>query len=309
MKLHVDSPGLGENTGPRTFTNRLLKHLLMTRNIELVDNGQDADISFVVIEPSGVPLAKKIVHRLDGIWSAPNGFVKNNTLMKRMYEHADTVIFQSLFDKNFIVHNWGLPNDHHIIRNGVPIKPVTQFASKELEHIRQKFERVYVCSAHWHPQKRLGDNIRLFKELERRSGKSSCLLILGPNPDVMFAGSNIFYAGSVPDDVYMEIYAMADWMIHLAWRDHCPNTVVECLSQNTPVICTDDGGTAEVIDGFGVVLHDSSDPKNLEPFDYDDPPSVDVLQPFDLITRSSCPDVSIETAAAHYMNVFSNLLT
>ena len=68
---------------------------------------------------------------------------------------------------------------------------------------------------------------------------------------------------------------MADWMLHLAWADHCPNVVVECLSQGTPVLCTDVGGTSELIEDnvSGLIIKEGG--YNFEPSDYDSPPKID----------------------------------
>jgi glycosyltransferase involved in cell wall biosynthesis len=69
---------------------------------------------------------------------------------------------------------------------------------------------------------------------------------------------------SIPDHNHQKftckVFAVADWMIHLAWADHCPNVVVEALSQGTPIICGEVGGTKEMIahGAYGVVLKDDS---------------------------------------------------
>jgi glycosyltransferase involved in cell wall biosynthesis len=64
-------------------------------------------------------------------------------------------------------------------------------------------------------------------------------------------------------------------MIHLAWLDHCPNVVVEAISQGCPVICTDSGGTQEIVRSNGVIVPEKSQYR-FELADYDNPPDFDL---------------------------------
>ena len=92
-------------------------------------------------------------------------------------------------------------------------------------------------------------------------------------------------------------------MIHLAWLDHCPNVVVEALSQKTPVICTNSGGTHELVRGSGIIIPEST-PYNFELCDYDNPPDIEVssfdLKDIDVGTRE---DISIAAVADQYEKV------
>jgi glycosyltransferase involved in cell wall biosynthesis len=113
------------------------------------------------------------------------------------------------------------------------------------------------------------------------------------------------------------MYSISDWMIHLAWLDHCPNTVVEALSVGTPVVCTSAGGTAELLTqsaGFtrGVVLNESQG-HALELRDYDHPPDIDML----IQNTKSLPDIDhdfpvndlcIERCAKRYAAVLEGAL-
>ena len=46
----------------------------------------------------------------------------------------------------------------------------------------------------------------------------------------------------------------ANAFIHLAWLDHCPNTVVEALCCGLPVLCTHNGGTKEIVRDNGIII-------------------------------------------------------
>lgn len=314
MKIHFDNMQ-AFGTGPGTFGN-LLAVELWNAGHELIDSGPEADVSLVFIEPTGKPLAKKVVQRLDGIWFKPNEFKTKNAGIKNLYDKADAVVFQSQFDKNMIEKWWGKCEDRHIpgvlIGNGTPTTPVKELTIPKLIEMRAQYDQIFVCSSNWHPQKRLEANVRMFNHIRETQHPNSCLIILGRNPDYRATGPHVFYAGHVGPEVYNEIYSAANWMLHLAWADHCPNVVVEALAQGTPVVCSEVGGTRELIGfgGYGVVLKE--EPYNFELADYDNPPTIDVTQLTYLPTRheldySSINDIDIKTVAAHYIALFESL--
>jgi glycosyltransferase involved in cell wall biosynthesis len=102
---------------------------------------------------------------------------------------------------------------------------------------------------------------------------------------------------------------MADWFLHCAWADHCPNVVCEALSQGTPVVCSEVGGTKELVGSYGYVLKEMcSDCKH-----YDHPPELDVTQVIDLPDRhsldySTIADIDIKSVANNYVKLFNELL-
>jgi glycosyltransferase involved in cell wall biosynthesis len=309
VKVHFDGIMWNSHSGPNTFANRLARGLYQAgHEIEL--SGPDADVSLVFIEKTGQPLARKVVQRLDGIWFKPDEFIMKNIGIKQLYETADAVVWQSEFDRNMTVNWWDVPHSGRIIHNGFDLsKKVTQFSSPELMSMRNKFDKIFVCSSNWHPQKRLKDNILMFKHLQSIH-PNSCLIVMGANPDVRVADSRIFYTGAVPEEVYLQVYAMADWMIHLAWLDHCPNVVIEALSQETPVICSDSGGTKELVEGFGMTLSEAK-PYSYELADYDNPPEIDVTQITSLPDKNSLTphaDIDIENVVLSYIELFDSVV-
>lgn len=272
MKLHLDNVNMGSNSGPNSFAKRLAKAFIEAgHEIELKD-GRDADLSLVFIEPSGNPLANKVVQRLDGIWFSPEEFETKNSKIKKLYHSADAVVWQSEFDRGMTTKWWGQPKLGNVIRNGINVEPIKKFSIPALEQIRQQYEMLFVCSANWHPQKRLVDNINLYRHF-RQFYKSAALIVMGANPTPI-ADPHIFYTGPQSHEVCLEVFSAANWMIHLAWLDHCPNTVVEALSQGTPVICSEQGGTKELVLDYGLVIKEKKH-YDYELVNYNYPPSVD----------------------------------
>lgn len=276
MKVHFDNVNLSARTGPNTFAQRLAPALI-ERGHDLVTSGSDADVSLVFIEPSGRPLAKRVVQRLDGIWFKPGEFATKNVNIRALYERADSVVWQSVFDMGMTSKWFGMPKKGIVIRNGIDTTPVKELTIPELLRIRKQHEMVFVCSSNWHAQKRLRANIELFDHLRQNFYPTACFIVMGANPDVYVPHPSIYYTGSQPPEVYLQVFAMANWMIHLAWTDHCPNVVIEALAQGTPVICSEAGGTRELVGDFGIVVKEQQ-AYNFELADYDNPPQINVTQ-------------------------------
>ena len=310
MKVHFDGVNFGSLSGPNTFASRLARKLFESGH-ELVLEGPKADVSLVFIERSGRPLAQKVVQRLDGIWFKPEEFAIKNSGIYELYMQADAVVWQSDFDRDMTTRWWNVPKGvGEVIRNGIDTTPLTELTIPALSKMVQDYERIYVCSSNWHPQKRLRANVELFERLNARR-PNSCLIIMGKDPDVRTPSRHIFFTGPVGPDVYMQVYAAASWMLHLAWADHCPNVVIEALSQGTPVVCSSVGGTKELIGTYGKVLQDQ--PYDFELADYDNPPVLDLSQIDDLPDRSelnysSIADINIDNVAQRYVKLFERVL-
>lgn len=311
MKLHLDNvnrPG----TGPGTFAQRLVTQLRSDGH-QVVFSAEDAPVSLVFIEPSGARLAPRVVQRLDGVWFKPDEFETKNRAIKALYAKADAIVFQSEFDRSMVERWWGpMQRPDVVIGNGIDLHRVSELTIPALVSMRSQYDRVYVCSSNWHAQKRLGANIRLFHRL-RALEPNSCLVVMGDRPDVLVADPHVFYTGPVGPDVYLQFFSAADWMLHLAWADHCPNVVVEALSQGTPVVCSEVGGTKELIGhgAYGLVLKER-EPYDFGLFDYDHPPEVDVDQVTFLPTRheldySGIPSIDIKDVTARYVSLFEQL--
>ncbi len=318
MRIHFDNVNLNAPTGPNTFASRLAKELYRLGH-EVVFERAGAVVSLVFIEPSGALLAPKIVQRLDGVWFKPDEFETKNVAIKSLYERADAIVWQSNFDRDFVCKWWGHPlargQKAVTISNGIEIEPITQFSSPELAHLRSQYDQIFVCSANWHPQKRLKANTEAYMHIRKTLAPKSALVVMGANPDHVVADPHVFYTGSVPKDVYMQVYSMANWMIHLAYLDHCPNSVIECLSQGTPVIYPENGGTRELVKGFGICGNENKLYDNtLE--DYDNPPPIDVTFISSLTKdkdrlQGHCDnhiDIAIETCAKKYIALFTSLV-
>lgn len=306
MKIYFDNVNFSSTSGPNSFGSRLAHELSLQGHI--IADPDDYDVALVFIEKTNrLNKNKPFVHRLDGIWFKPQEYGTKNVNIKSTYDLANAVIWQSDFDKEMVVRHWGNPRNGYVIRNGIKLEKVTT-ESAALLGLHDRYKKVFVCSANWHPQKRLKNNIDLFKHIRNNIEPYSCLIVLGNAPDHVVADMNIYYTGSVPHKTCLEIYSIADWMIHLAYLDHSPNTVVEALSQGCPVICSDDGGTKELVKDNGFILSEHKK-YEFQLLDYDNPPSIDVGQ------VTFLPNVTVDNShlnivevAKQYVQVFNHVV-
>ena len=226
------------------------------------------------IEPASIPKKNcKFIHRLDGIWFKPEQFVSHNKNIKWAYENSDHVIWQSEFDKKMSLKHWGAPKKGSVIHNGIKKNKISKL-HPDIKNIAEKYERIFVSSASWHRQKRLKENIDFY---QKNRNKKDAMFVLGSNPDFIInnPNENIFYLGHLPHELCLQLYSIANWFIHLAWLDHCPNVVVEALSMNCPVICTNSGGTNEIVSSNGIIIKENNQ-YNFELTDYDNPYPIDI---------------------------------
>lgn len=273
MKIYFDGVDFAAgNVGPNCFAKRLAA-ALSNMGVELADS-DDYDVGLVFIEPTqALNMKKPFLQRLDGLWFKPEQMTAGmNRNIHAAYDAAAGVVWQSEFDKAMSA-KWFGPRDGWVIPNGIELTK-TELRSEALGDIRARYQKVFVCSANWHPQKRLLDNITAFKSIRANQHPSSCLIVMGDNPDVQVADPDVFYTGSIRHDLCAEVYSIADWMIHLAWLDHCPNVVVEAISQGCPVICSSEGGTKELVGALNGVVIPDVEQYQYQLVDYDNPPRV-----------------------------------
>ena len=309
MKIHFDNVNLSSRSGPNTFAARLAAELTSMGH-KVVSTYNQSDISCVFIQENYlIPESHPKVQRLDGIWFKPEEFHNLNLPIKRSYETCNRVIWQSQFDKSMTSHHWGL-RPGSVINNGAILKKV-EIENESILSLRQKYEMLFVCSANWHRQKRLKENTELFLKVKDLTGLKCCLVVMGNGPDAVVNHPDIYYTGSVPHDICLQIFSAADWMIHLAWLDHCPNTVVEALSQKCPVICTDSGGTKEIVGKNGLILAETTQ-YNFELTDYDSPYRLEFkdIESFDWLKKTEVKNehLNIKSVAERYLKVFTSVL-
>jgi len=299
LKIHFSNVNFSSSSGPNTFAHRLAS-ALTKRGHEIVSERSNYDVFLCFIEPASIPKSDcKFIHRLDGIWFKPEEFETNNSKIKWAYDSCDHVIWQSQFDKSMTQKWWGQTKGS-VIHNGIQLKKAKDLHPK-IDSLNKRFDRIFVCAASWHRQKRLKENIEFF---QKNRNSNDALFILGKNPDFLVKDENIVYFGLQPHDICLQMYSIADWFLHLAWLDHCPNVVVEALSQGCPIICTDSGGTKEIVKNMGVIIPEDNI-YNYELTDYDKPYDIKIKKiNLDRKININTTQINIENVASKYEELF-----
>lgn len=298
MKIYFSNVNFSSNSGPNSFANRLANCFQGLGHEIIEDNKKEYDVFLCFIEPDIIPRSgSKFIHRLDGIWFKPDQFKTHNKNIKWAYDNCDHIVWQSEFDKNMTQNYWG-EKKGSVIHNGIK-KTIFKSLHPEVQKIKNSFDKIFVCSANWHRQKRLKENIEFYKSVRN---KNDALLVLGKGPDWIEKENNIFYLGHLHHDICLQIYSISDWFLHLAWLDHCPNVVVEAISQGCPVICTDSGGTKEIVKNNGIVIPESK-PYLFELTDYDNPYDLDIPKISLLKPKINCDYLNIDKIAEKYLEI------
>lgn len=303
MKIHFSNVDFSSRSGPNTFGTRLARQMVKMGH-EIVGPNDPYDTFLAFIEPRSEPReGAKFIHRLDGIWFKPEQFHTHNQLIKWAYDRADKVICISDFNKRMAAHHWGEVNAE-VINNGIELIQ-SKIVDPQIKEIRNRYSKIFVSSANWHRQKRLKENVECFKLLQE-SNPDACLIVLGSSPDYVVKDPNIFYTGNQPHEICLQVFSAADWMLHLAWLDHCPNSVVEGLSQGCGIICASSGGTKEAVGKNGVVIQEKEE-YQYQLTDYDSPPDIDfsdIALPQNLTIDNSI--LNIETIAKRYIKAIES---
>lgn len=274
MKVHFSNVDFQSRSGPNSFAKRLASSL-QNRGYEFVGPNEDYATFLAFIEPASQPRpGAKFIQRLDGIWFSPEEFHSKNRGIRWTYDNCHYVIWQTQFDKNMTSHHWG-HRTGEIIANGIELHE-SRIVDENLKNLRQSYDTIFTCSSNWHGQKRLKDNINLFLKYESENpNKKCCLIVMGNHPDHIIKKENVWYTGNLPHELCLQVFRTSDWMIHLAWLDHCPNVVVEALSQNCPVICSSSGGTKEIVKNSGIIVPEIEE-YDYRLTDYTSPPDLDL---------------------------------
>jgi len=234
---------------------------------------------------------------LDGIYfnNAQNYNIQNANI-KRTYDNASSVVFQSEFNKNLIIKWFDIPKNSAVIHNGADLEKINSI--KPLQNlILDKYDKVWVCASQWRPHKRLSENIRYFLE---HSSSKDCLVIAGKADSKPIQDKRLFYVGNLRIDELISLYKKASYMIHLAWLDHCPNVVVDARASGCQIVCSSAGGTVEVSGTDAIVIEENK--WDYEPVNLYTPPELDFSKKNKNIWNI---DLNMEKVAEKYAKLLS----
>lgn len=240
--------------GPNIFGQRLKDTMRQLGEVKIVSPFESYDIILVIVSmpPQLIRSGAMAVQRLDGIY---HNLAQDNEALNRpikeFFNIADGIVYQSQFSKKLVKTYFGEPKKNAketVIYNGADPKVFSKEGEKIAIHTRYNI----ITSSLWRPHKRLNDLVNGFLHLSD-SNKDVGLFVLG-KVENQIPHPNIYYIGDVSPSDLPIYYRSCDISAHLTWIDNCPNSVVEAIVAGLPVICTNNGGTKELVRDSGIIL-------------------------------------------------------
>ena len=297
MNILFDNINLDSSSGPNGFAKKLINSLDEEFKTQIdwqydASKKYDVQLAFIMANFKIAPL----VQRLDGIYfNIDQDYRQLNTPIYATYQAADSVIFQSEFNKLLTESYFGKHEDPHVINNGTNISKISEIPvlnSKELD----KFENVWSCASSWRPHKRLEENVNYFLE---HAGANDCLVIAGENPDYRCEDSRVLYAGHLPWHVMIGLFKRSSTFLHLSWLDHCPNVVVDARASGCNIVCSSSGGTSEIAGKDATIIEEEV--WDFSPTKLYKPPKLDFSNKID---NKYDKDISMKEVTKKYLAVF-----
>jgi glycosyltransferase involved in cell wall biosynthesis len=289
-RLRIGVPNLSIPVGPKIFLSRLIKSIEaqnLAKSVSFLSPFYNIGL-FNSISRSYY--RKPYVLRLDGIGIdaqetiGPNK--KINKKISRSIIKSSGVVYQSFFTKELIEKNLGIEKTPFIIiGNGVDLNHFSSSGNNYRSQLKIPADDiVMLTSASWRAHKRLDDIIEIFFVLEKMGFKNIHLLIIGTGHKDIPKHDRIHCSGLVHHENLPAWYRTGDFFIYLSWLDNCPNTVVEAVSSGLPVICSNQGGTREIIEraNAGIIV-DADQPYHFGLVDLYNPPKPDYKKIIDAI--------------------------
>jgi glycosyltransferase involved in cell wall biosynthesis len=288
------------NAGPHVFLNLYKKH----SKHQFVE-GKDCDALFLVFaNETGYRSKykyKKVVTRCDGLYCLPvpgkdSKRMNGQALMR--YKWADGVVFQSQYCKALYEHYTGRPVQvpHKIIINGtdVPFTEGERFPAVLCNTASRDIKRSHMITAVAAKLGILAKGVKFY--------------IIG---DCTIRGPNIVSLGQVPKDKLLGYYSSCTTFLHTAYRDSCPNSVVEACAAGMVVVGSESGGVPDIVQDKGLLFHEKCGRSHLTWMDQVPDPDVDeiarlLLDSF-LMRGWHRPDLSAAAMAAVYDNFLEEI--
>lgn len=264
MNLVLENVNLNSNSGPNSFGQKLFKYMPFCG--VTFKNTPEPDAYLCFIESGRATHNAPLFQRLDGIYfNSAFDYAAQNSNIKRTYESAAGVIFQSNFNKELTFKYFGPHNNYAIIHNGADLELINSVEKIKID----KYENIWSCASSWRPHKRLNENIRYFIE---HSGPNDGLIVAGTVEDKQ-AHNRVHYVGELSTEKLFSLYKASKYFIHLAWLDHCPNVVVDAMASGCQIICSSAGGTKEIAGKNAIIVEEKT--WDYSPVELYNPPPMD----------------------------------
>ena len=269
--------------GPANFMNNLRKSLerqSLAKTSLYINPLNDCNIFANLAK---LTWFKKFFFRIDGVnydlLSDVGEKQKSNGEMLKGAKKARGVIFQSDFSKSLFEIILGYsPKRQIIIHNGTDreiFRPDLQSGIRSRLNIPED-AFVFVTSAKWRTHKRLSSMLDAFQSFkERHKEIKTYFLVIGDHEAI--TAENVIFLQRVNNSDLPMYYNASDVYLFFSWLDNCPNSVIEAICCGLPVICTNQGGTHELVEmSNGGIVVDADEPFEFKEVELYNPPVPDM---------------------------------
>ncbi len=325
MKIAIEKyPFIGnEKIGPYIFLERLSKEF-KKKNIALTNKFNPFHDFSVFANTDKSFYKKPYFLRIGGIFfdkkNTTTNTYKSNKIIFDSIDNSIGTIFISKFTKNLVQKfHTNFNTKSIIINNSVPLDIFSNKGKNFRNKLKFKEEDfVIIVSAAWRRHKRINEILELFFKLKSKIRKLK-LIILG-NYNKKITDPDIVVAGNISPDHLPEWYRSANLYIHLSWIDQNPNTLVEAIACGLPSICTNNGGTRELIEKTSSGIVSNADENyNYQLVDYYNPPKpnydilindfMEIYNNYEIFKKKiNTQPIDISNAALKYINFFEEVL-
>ena len=294
MKLNIGfSFNLG-NAGPSNFLNNLKRAFSknkIAKTSYFLSPFSDCNIYSNAVRN---PWNKPYIFRVDGIGYDKSRSKEHLKAMNNMIidgiNNAKGVVYQTEHSKKLAEKILDIkPKKSTVIINGTNLNKFNPKGDNFRSELNIPTDAlVFISSAKWRPHKRLIDVIETYKLFRKQYNEESFLILLGEDNEKDEL-NNIIHIPFVANEDMPKYLRSANIYLFFSWVDFCPNSVVEAIACNLPVICTNQGGTKEIIKATngGIVVNADSD-FNYELTDLQKPPKPDykkILQAMKIMVK------------------------
>lgn len=303
LKIYMPQTDV-RGSGPSVFHDRLFAAFTRMADVSVTSNIKDnfdAQLSFITMGKKHHN--KPVVLRVDGCYYFPKKLSANKGI-KESIKRASHVIFQSEFSKLMCARILNVHCKNTVIHNGIDMEYVGSLPAD-----KSVIPGSFVCCAKWRHNKRPKSMINGF--IEAKTGRH-LYVIGGVEKENMVKNSFVHYLGKMSPASALSVMKMCEYQLHLCHIDSCPNAVVEGLACGLKVLCTNLGGTHELLKGQGVVLDvDRWDFVPRDMGDLDNLPAglvgVGIHKLMALPSPEARPDLSIFHTAKQYTDVLKGV--
>ena len=247
------------DSGKHKFLIRLSKE--MKKNGITIDN-KKPDIFLFLTGQDICKKAKKNVLRLDGlIFNTRWDYKSKNKKILKAINKSDALVYQGEFCQEAYQKFLGIINKTKaIIPNGADPDDFLPRNPKDF----------FLANCKWRPHKRLKSIVKSYLHALDKGLKSD--LVITGKADYKYKHPKIKYVGWQKHKELRKLLSESVASLHLSWIDWCPNSMIEAIVANVPLIYSKSGGHIDLGEESGIGIEDIQ--WNFKACDLYSPPTV-----------------------------------